>query len=60
MKKSTSVQALGAMSLVLGLMIFNNFPESALTLLGVFLAMKLMAVGINLLAVGQLIRRDHS
>ena len=48
------------LSLVLALMIFNNFPESALTLLGVFLAIELIAVGINLLAVGQLIRRDHS
>ena len=58
-EKSNSMQVLGAISLVLGLMIFNNYPESALMLLSVFLAIEWMAVGINLLAVDQLIRHDH-
>ena len=56
-KKSPSFWALllsAILTLALALMIFNNFPQSALSLMGVFLSIELMAVGIHLLALGRL------
>ena len=39
----------GAISLLLGIMIFGNFPQSAVTLLGIFLAVELLSNGISLM-----------
>ncbi len=41
----------GVLSLLLGIMIFSNFPQSAATLLGIFLAVELLSNGISLMAL---------
>jgi uncharacterized membrane protein HdeD (DUF308 family) len=47
-------------SLALAFMIFNNLPQSALTLLGVFLGVELIALGVNLLAMGKVLKTAQS
>jgi uncharacterized membrane protein HdeD (DUF308 family) len=41
----------GALSLVLALMIFNNFPQSAALVLGVFLGIELLSNGVSMIVV---------
>lgn len=44
-------------SIGLAFMIFNNLPQSALTLLGIFLGIELMAAGVHLIAVGKSLKQ---
>ena len=41
----------GVISLALGIMIFANFPESSVVILGVFLAIELLSNGISLIVL---------
>lgn len=41
----------GALAIVLALMIFGNFPASAVTLLGVLLAVELISNGVSIIAL---------
>ncbi|GAA6182412.1 MULTISPECIES: HdeD family acid-resistance protein [unclassified Shimia] len=43
-------------SIVLGLMVLNNFPQSAAVLLGVLLAVELLSTGISAIALGWAVR----
>ncbi len=42
----------GVISLVLALMVISNFPQSAVTLLGVLLAVELLSSGVTLIVMG--------
>ncbi len=46
----------GAVSLILGLMVLNNFPQSAAVLLGVLLAVELLSDGISAIALAFAVR----
>ena len=46
----------GAVSLILGVMVFTNFPQSAAVVLGVLLAVELVATGITLISFAFLLR----
>lgn len=41
----------GLLSIILGIMVFSNFPQSALLLLGVFLAIELISNGVSLIVL---------
>lgn len=41
----------GALSIILGVMIFSNFPQSAAVVLGVFLAVELISNGVSLIVL---------
>lgn len=41
----------GALSILLGIMIFSNFPQSAAVVLGVFLAVELISNGVSLIVL---------
>jgi len=41
----------GALSIILGIMIFSNFPQSAAVVLGAFLAIELISNGVSLIAL---------
>lgn len=47
----------GAVSLILGIMVFTNFPQSAAVLLGILLAVELIATGITLVTFALLLRQ---
>ncbi|PUE11083.1 hypothetical protein B9Z51_01795 [Limnohabitans sp. T6-5] len=42
-------------SILLAILILSNYPESAMTILGILLAVQLISIGINLLALGKLL-----
>jgi uncharacterized membrane protein HdeD (DUF308 family) len=46
----------GAVSVILALMVFTNFPQSAAVVLGVLLAVELIATGITLISFAFLLR----
>jgi uncharacterized membrane protein HdeD (DUF308 family) len=48
----------GAVSLILGIMVFTNFPQSAAVLLGILLAVELIATGITLVTFALLLRQS--
>jgi membrane protein HdeD len=48
----------GLVSLALGVMVFTNFPQSAAVLLGVLLAVELVATGITLISFAILLRNS--
>ena len=48
----------GLVSLALGVMVFTNFPQSAAVVLGVFLAVELVATGITLISFALLLRNS--
>jgi uncharacterized membrane protein HdeD (DUF308 family) len=48
----------GLVSLVLGVMVFTNLPQSAAVLLGVLLAVELIATGITLISFAFLLRNN--
>ena len=48
----------GAVSLILGVMVFTNFPQSAAILLGVLLAVELISTGITLISFALLLRNN--
>lgn len=48
----------GAVSLILGVMVFTNFPQSAAVVLGVLLAVELIATGITLISFALLLRNN--
>ena len=48
----------GAVSLILGIMVFTNFPQSAAVLLGLLLAVELVATGITLISFALLLRNN--
>ena len=48
----------GAVSLILGIMVFTNFPQSAAVLLGVLLAIELVATGVTLISFALLLRNN--
>ena len=48
----------GAVSLILGIMVFTNFPQSAAVLLGVLLAVELIATGLTLVSFALLLRSN--
>jgi len=41
----------GVLSIILGIMIFSNFPQSAVVVLGVFLAIELISNGVSLIVL---------
>jgi uncharacterized membrane protein HdeD (DUF308 family) len=47
----------GAVSLILGVMVFTNFPYSAAVVLGVLLAVELISTGITLISFALLLRK---
>jgi uncharacterized membrane protein HdeD (DUF308 family) len=48
----------GLVSLALGVMVFTNFPQSAAVVLGVLLAIELIATGITLVSFAFLLRKS--
>lgn len=48
----------GLVSLALGIMVFTNFPQSAAVVLGVLLAVELIATGITLVSFAFLLRNS--
>ena len=48
----------GLVSLALGVMVFTNFPQSAAVVLGVLLAVELIATGITLISFALLLRNS--
>lgn len=48
----------GVVSLVLGIMVFTNFPSSAAVLLGILLAIELVATGVTLISFALLLRSN--
>lgn len=49
----------GALSIILGIMIFSNFPQSAAVVLGLFLAIELVSNGASLIVLS-LMRKNES
>ena len=47
----------GAISAVLAVMIFTNFPQSAAVVLGVLLGVDLISTGVSLIAMGSALRK---
>jgi uncharacterized membrane protein HdeD (DUF308 family) len=47
----------GAISLILAVMIFTNFPASALVVLGVFLAVELISNGVSMIVLSFAVRK---
>ena len=48
----------GALSIILAMMIFSNFPQSAAMVLGVYLAIELISNGVSLIAISLARRSD--
>ena len=48
----------GAVSLILSVMVFTNFPQSAAVLLGVLLAVELISTGVTLISFALLLRNN--
>jgi uncharacterized membrane protein HdeD (DUF308 family) len=48
----------GVVSLILGAMVFTNFPQSAAVVLGVLLAVELISTGITLISFALLLRTN--
>ncbi len=50
----------GALSMLLAMMIFSNFPQSATVVLGVYLAIELISNGVSLIAIALARKSDTS
>ena len=50
----------GALSIVLAMMIFSNFPQSAAVVLGIYLAIELISNGVSLIAIALARKSDTS